>query len=178
MRKTILICFVLLFPFAVLAQDYGQCEPKTGVLERLFTDVEKIREKCINDVYNKHREQVLREANELSKLIKQVQIELGKVSINYSPYAGLVRCKPKQEARCNELIHTLKTLIDRQNKLMGWDKAISTKKTNTVKPADLQAPCPSKQELDKMKPVRYFHKKLYQTWERCVQLNPERYFDQ
>lgn len=178
MKKTLLLCFILSIPFSIFAQDYSQCGPKPGVLERLFTDVEKVRAKCIDDIYNKHRDQVLREANTVSDLIKQVQTELGKVANNYDPYMGVVNCKAEQRPRCEELVTTLRALVDRLNKLMGWDKVMSAPKTNAVKTVDMKAPCPSKEELDKMKGVRYFHKKLYQTWERCVQLNPESYFEQ
>lgn len=178
MRKTLFIFLLLSFPPTLLAQDYSQCGPKPGVLERLFTDVEKVRAKCIDDVYNKHREQVLKEANAVSDLIKQIQKELGKVATNYDPYMGIVNCKQEQKERCEELVSTLRALVIRLDKLMGWDKAMSAPKQSNVKPSDMKAPCPSKEDLDRMKGVRYFHKKLYQTWERCVQLNPESYFEQ
>ena len=177
MKKTLLFILTFIISTSVWAQYYSQCGPKPGVLERLFTDVEKVREKCIDDIYNKHREQVLREANAVSDLIKQIQKELGKVAVNYDPYMGVVNCKSESKERCEELVATLRALVTRLDKLMGWDRVMAAPKQSNVKPADMKAPCPSKEELDKMKGVRYFHKKLYQTWERCVQLNPESYFE-
>jgi hypothetical protein len=33
-----------------------------------------------------------------------------------------------------------------------------------------EPPCPDADALEKMRAIRYFHKNMYQTWEKCVVL--------
>lgn len=109
-------------------------------------------------------------------MIKQLDGEIAKVAINFNRYSGIVNCKPEKKDRCHEILQTQRTLIIRLDKLMGWERKVSAPQKTAVKNSDVQPPCPSKEELDKMQAVRYFHKKLYKTWERCVSLNPENYY--
>lgn len=170
--------FFLLFSSLAQAQDFSQCGEEASALKKLFTDVEKVRLKCLDDARRESQVKVLTEANELSKLSKQMDEELKKVAIDYDPYLSIVNCKPQLQARCEELVQAKTKIVERMNFLMGWDKQLGDSiKASPSKPVSLTPPCPSKEELDKMKAVRYFHKNLYQTWERCVQINPRRYFE-
>ncbi len=162
---------------------YQSCGPKANLVTRLLTDAEKIRLACINDVYDKITQQRDKEVAELTETIQNVKKELQEVAFKIE--YGLLHCEaprgypahnPQKVARCKELSPLLNSLIDRQRALTEW---VPRKQQNqgTTAAAPVEAPCPSKQDLKKMQSVRYFNKKLYKSWEKCVSLSPETYFD-
>lgn len=162
--------------------DVAHCGARPGMLERFLTNAESIRIKCIDEAYESNRIKVLEEANDLSEMIKAMEGELKRTAYFYDVIR--LKCEPnngeaRDEARvrkCREINEARNSAIDRMNKLMGWNsRAIVRNENTTVQ--DITPPCPSKADLDKMKPVRYFNRRIYQTWERCVQLNPENYYN-
>ena len=79
---------------------------------------------------------------------------------------------PAREKKCSEIVQAKTHVVSRINKLMGWDARPIPKAHENVSMEKMAAPCPSQAELDRMKPVRYYNRKLYTTWERCVTLAP------
>ncbi len=179
---TIIFSFTSLSLLAVDTVDVAHCGAKPGFLENLFTNAQSIRVKCIDEAYEANRIKVLDEANELSDMIKAMAVELEQTAYEYT--YGMVKCEPRRgeprdEARvkkCREINEARNSAIGRMNDLMGWNtRAVARTENTTIE--EITPPCPSKADLDKMKPVRYFNRRIYQTWERCVQLNPMNYYN-
>lgn len=177
------LVLVLSLPcFASDTVDVAHCGARPGLLERFLTNAQSIRIKCIDEAYEANRVKVLEEANELSDMIKLMEEELKQVAYSYQ--LGHLSCEPRngqprdenRVKKCREINAARNSAIDRMNNLMGWNsRVIVRNEATTVK--DITPPCPSRADLDKMKPVRYFNRRIYQTWERCVQLNPENYYN-
>lgn len=180
----IALFFFVTFPALASSDivDVAHCGVRPGLLERFLTNAESVRIKCINDAYEANRRKVLEEANELSEMIKLMEVELKQVAHFYDVIH--LRCEPsyggnRDEVRirkCHSINNARNSAIDRLNELMGWNsRVIVRNESTTVK--EITPPCPSKADLDKMKPVRYFNRRIYQAWERCVQLSPENYYN-
>lgn len=159
------------------------CGAKPGFLASLLTDAKEIRIKCINDAYEANRNRVLAEANELDKLQKKLGEELKKVAYTFD-YA-MIRCYPPsgtpqnqvRTKKCQELNEARNAVIDRMDKLMGWkDLPLPAKREETTN-AQITPPCPSREDLKKIQVARAFNRKLYETWERCVTLQPENFYN-
>ncbi|PIP89151.1 MAG: hypothetical protein COW01_00230 [Bdellovibrionales bacterium CG12_big_fil_rev_8_21_14_0_65_38_15] len=182
----ITLAFLLsLSSFSILGSDtvnVAHCGARPSFLENLFTNAESIRVKCIDEAYEANRIKVLEEANQLSDMIKAMEVELKVVAYEYS-YA-MIKCTPRNSERrdearikkCREINEARNSVIGRMNDLMGWNTRAEVRNENTTI-EEITPPCPSKSDLDKMKPVRYFNRSIYQTWERCVQLNPMNYYN-
>lgn len=183
MKKLLLVS--LLFSSlssAASSPDISQCGEPPSIIGKLFTNAEEIRIKCINDAYESHKRKVLEEANALSNLSKKMEVELKKVAYQYKGYS--VQCDPgpgdkKDPARtkkCHEINKARNVVINRMNVLMGWNSAPRPQKQKMTEKDITPPPCPSKADLDKLKPVRYFHKGAYEIWERCVNLGAGNYY--
>jgi hypothetical protein len=178
MMKNMIILSLFLYSFHAISADniYGACGARPGALESFFTHAKKIREKCVNDVYEEEKKKTQKEIEDLNATNKLLDIELKKVA--YKVDYALVRChpdrgeagNPAREKKCSEIAETKNSIIDRIHKLTGWDDRPAPKAEENVTAAKLAAPCPSQDELNKMQGVRYYNKALYQTWERCVTL--------
>tara|TARA_R110000868_G_scaffold132381_5_gene343305 strand:- start:7663 stop:8217 length:555 start_codon:yes stop_codon:yes gene_type:complete len=183
--KIALTILLSLSSFSIFGSDIvnvAHCGAQPGFLESLFTNAQTLRVKCIDEAYEANRIKVLEESNELSDMIKAMEVELKEVAYEYT--YGMIKCtprngQPRDEARtkkCSEINIARNSAIGRMNDLMGWNtRAVARTETTTVE--EITPPCPSKEDLDKIKPVRYFNRRLYQTWERCVQLNPMNYYN-
>ena len=182
----ILLAVILAFgPISLLGSDsidVAHCGARPGFLENLFTNAQTLRIKCIDEAYEANRIKVLEEANELSDMIKAMALELEQTAYHYD--FAMIKCEPpsgqpRDEARvlkCRQINAARNSAINRMNDLMGWNtRAIARTESTTIE--EITPPCPSKADLDKMKPVRYFNRRIYQTWERCVQLNPMNYYN-
>lgn len=177
MKKMILFC-LLLQSFTAFSVDniYGSCGARPGVLESFFTQAKKIREKCVNDIYEAEKKKTQKEIDDLYATNKVLDEELKKVA--YKVDYAMVRChpgrgeagNPAREKKCSDIVETKNNIISRIDKLMGWDARPQPKAEENITAAKIAAPCPSQDELNKMQSVRYFNKALYQTWERCVNL--------
>lgn len=176
----LLMTITLLLSFASFADEnpYGSCGKKPGALEGFFTQAKKIREKCINDIFEAEKKKTEKEIEDLYAANKALDEELKKVA--YKVEYNMVLCHPPRgeqgnpvrEKKCSEIVQTKNNIVSRIDKLMGWEKKPLPKVEDNVAVESMAAPCPSKDELNKMQAIRYYNKKLYQTWERCVQLNP------
>lgn len=163
--------------------DVAFCGPRPGMLEKLFTNAAEIRRKCIEDAYEANRQKLIAEANELDKLQRTMQDELKQVAYTYSH--GMIRCSPPagtpanpaRTRRCQELNDARNAVIDRMNTIMGWNDRPLPPKSEPVSNAQVTPPCPTKEQLDKLRAVRHLNRKAFETWERCVQLNPENYYN-
>lgn len=156
--------------------NYGSCGPKPGILSRLISDADKMREKCINDVYLDYLEVRDREVRELHEYSKYLETETRKVAVKVTMI--MVDCgvetkrNPQLVIKCRQLNAERYAVISRIDRLMGWDQQFKSAAATNVPAKDLPTPpCPSSAELEQIKGIRYFNKKLYQTWERCVTLN-------
>jgi len=181
---TIALSFFCIFSIPVHADgpNYGMCGEKKDMITRLFTDAEKIRIKCIEDAFQANKEKVRREIDELYAINTKLTAELNKAAIKVN--FNMVQCSPKYGEpkraphlikRCEELIAAKTAVIYRINELNGWNEKPITKNPK-VKNTEVNPPCPSKQKLKEMQVARMFNRKLFVTWERCVTLNPEEYF--
>lgn len=155
--------------------NYSSCGTKPGVISKLISDADEMREKCINDVYREYLEERDKEVRELHEYSKYLEQEVKKVAVKAT--IMLVDCgvetkrKPELVFRCRQLNAERNAVISRIDRLMGWDQNFRTAAAKNVPAKDLPAPpCPSSTELNEIKGIRYFNKKLYQTWERCVSL--------
>ena len=170
----ILMTFLFLYSSLLYASkpDTSQCGEAPGLLGRMFTDAEAIRRKCINDAYDAPQRKVLEEANALSDMIKKLEVELKKVAYDYKVYT--VRCTPgagdkkdpQRVKKCNEINSARNAIIRRMNVLMGWNSAPRPQRDKITERDLTPPPCPSPQDLEKLRPVRYFNKAAYQIWER------------
>lgn len=179
--KTIVcsLLFIITTPLHAEGPNYGMCGGKPGVLEKLFTDAEKIRIKCIEDAYQANKEKVRKELEDLYAMNTKLDLELKKsaISIKYN----MVQCtpkygEPKRSAkliqRCSELVAAKSAVVYRIHELNGWNAKPIAKKS-TITNAEITPPCPSKEKLKEMQVARMFNRKLFVTYERCVTLNPE-----
>ncbi len=182
--KTIALSFLFIFTIPLHAEgpNYGMCGERPGMINRLFTDAEKIRIKCIEDAYQANKEKVRKEIEDLYAMNTKLDAELKKsaIKINYnmvqcSPKYGEPKRAPSLIKRCEEIIVAKTAVISRINELNGWDAKPVAKNLKT-KNSEVSPPCPSKEKLKEMQVARMFNRKLFVTWERCVTLNPEGYF--
>lgn len=163
--------------------DVSMCGARPGLLERLLTDAEKIRIRCIDQAYEENRQKLLDEAIALDELQKSLKSELEKVAFEYTAFT--LRCHPnrgqvadpERTKKCQEINLARNTVIERMNVVMGWNERPRPSNQSNPTAKDLTPPCPSKEDLLKIQPVRYFNRKLYQTWERCVTLSPEKFYN-
>lgn len=178
MKKLIIFFAILHLASTSFAADniYAQCGNKPGVLESFLTQTSKIREKCINDIYEAEKKKTEKEIDELYAANKLLDGELKKIAykIEYNVVichpARSEKADPAREKKCSELVDAKNNIITRIDKLMGWEKKPKPKNEDNVTSENIAAPCPSQVELNKMQAIRYYNKKLYQTWERCVNL--------
>jgi len=178
--KRIILCsvFFLSYPLHSADNGYGYCGAKPGALESFFTQAEKIREKCISDIYEAEKKKTQKEIQDLYAANKAIDAELKKVA--YKIEYSMVHCNSPRggtpnsarEKKCNELVQAKTHVVSRIHKLMGWEARPIPKAHENVSMEKMEAPCPSQAELNRMKPVRYYNRKLYTTWERCVVLAP------
>ena len=80
MTKIYTIAFFFLFiittPLHAEGPNYGMCGARPGMINRLFTDAEKIRIKCIEDAYQANKEKVRKEKLEEAKKNKHPKKEV------------------------------------------------------------------------------------------------------
>lgn len=166
------------------ADPYGSCGTKPGFFDRLINDAEKIRLKCIDDIYEANKEKVRKEIEDLHETSNNIGIELKKVAIKVdfnivqcSPRSGEASRDPKLVQRCQELVSAKNAVISRIDELMGWNDRPRSRDNNkaNANTASISPPCPSKEKLKEMQVARMFNRKLFQTWERCVTLDPTNY---
>ncbi len=163
---------------------YQACGAKPSFLDRMLTDAEKIRIKCIDDYYEKVKEKVRLEVEALHEAHKKLNVELKKVAIKVE--VGRVECSPRRgEAerspelikRCQEIVLAQNAILYRIDELMGWNEKPRPQPSANTTPASIVPDCPSKQKLKEMEVSRMFNRKLFQTWERCVALgDPSEYY--
>ncbi|MBY0516953.1 MAG: hypothetical protein K2P81_08600 [Bacteriovoracaceae bacterium] len=179
---------ILLLTSTFLISGYGNvdvsmCGGKPGFLESWLTNAKEIRIKCINDAYEANKQKTIAEANELDKLQKKLGEELKKVAYTFdytmircSPPAGSPQ-NPARTKKCQELNIARNAVIDRIDKLMGWNERPLPAKREEATQSQITPPCPSKEDLQKIQVAKSFNRKLYETWERCVMLQPENFYN-
>lgn len=182
MKKVKTLVLLIIFVIALIISGalnaqvniYGSCGAKPNTLENLFTNADKIRQKCIEDIYKENREKTLLEIQELATTIEKLNEEIKKYAIKSS--YGLVQCAPRPGEpersqqliqRCNSLVATQNTLIDRMNTLTGWSDRPAPKSSDANVEQSITAPCPPKEKINDLKIAANFNKKLHKTWERC-----------
>lgn len=159
------------------ADIYGSCGARPEVLEGLFTQAKKIREKCIDDIYEEQKKQTQKEIEDLLAMNKALDTELKKYA--YKIEYNLIRCRPTngdavnpvREKKCREIVDTQNSILRRVDTLNGWNiKPAKKESTQNISVESLTPPCPSQDELKKMQVARMFNKKLFQTYDRCTHL--------
>ncbi len=153
---------------------YGSCGGKPSTLDRLFTNADKIREKCIEDIYEANKVKTQKELEELSRTSHQLGTELKKVAIKSS--VGMVQCSPrpgepdrdkKLIKRCEEIVAAQNAVIDRMHELTGWnDRGRPSSSAKNVEEA-INPPCPTNEKLGDLRMAASFNRKLFKTWEYC-----------
>lgn len=183
MTKIYTIAFFFLFiittPLHAEGPNYGMCGARPGMINRLFTDAEKIRIKCIEDAYQANKEKVRKEIEDLYAMNTKLDAELKKSAVKIS--YNMVQCSQSGRAphlikRCESLLAAKIAVVSRIQELNGWN-AKPVAKNPKVSNAEINPPCPSKEKLKEMQVARMFNRKLFVTWERCVTLNPEGYLE-
>lgn len=185
MKKLHALTFFVLFIMALMVSgfvharpSYEMCGAKPGLLEGLFTDAEKIRIKCIEDVYKANQEAIQKEVADLHATSQKLSLELKKVAIKVD--YNIVQCSPRTGEppraqklidRCSELVRANNAVISRIDELMGWSERPKPKPTDSNAAINATPPCPSQAKLEEMKVARMFNRKLFETYERCVTLN-------
>jgi hypothetical protein len=169
--------------FGLTPPSYAQCGTRAGFLERFLTDAEEIRIKCINDAFEANKRKTTEEANQLDVVQKQLKAEIDKVA--YTSTLTMVRCdpppgepkNPARSAKCRELNQARNAVIERIDVLMGWnERPMSANQINTTTP-QITPPCPPREDLARIQAARHFNRRLFETWERCVQLQPENFYN-
>jgi phosphoribosylanthranilate isomerase len=170
--------FFIIFTFTTHAADISMCGPKPSKLSSFFTDAEKIRIKCIENAYELEKKLRDEEVRQLDLIQKQLETDLKKVAYKVS-YA-IVQChSPKNDwpikktEECQKINQQRNAIISRIDHLMGWDEPFKNKIQKNVQTElanNLELPCPNDEELQKIQSVRYFNRKAFKTWERCVNL--------
>ncbi len=157
-----------------------RCGDKPGILSRFFTDAEKMRLICIDQIFEEYKRKRDEEVDELDKISKELNKEISKVAVHQTVSTldcGNPNTRPeKLVEKCRELNIQRNLILKRIDHLMGWDQEFKSRvEASAIKPQSIEivTPCPSEEELNKMKAVRYFHRKLYKTYERCRTLNPK-----
>ena len=179
-----LLTILMMSSFIEAKTNYAVCGPKPGLIDRLLNDAEKIRLKCIDDIYKASQVATNSELAQLAEISKKLDIEIKQKAIKIDK--NYVQCSPKPgerardrkiEARCQELIRAQNVITERMNNLRCWGKRPRPKVTDKNASIAVTPPCPTKEKLDQMQVARMFNRKLFVTYERCVTLNPENYFD-
>lgn len=176
--------FCALFSATLHASDVDvrMCGVKVSWLENFFTHANDIRAKCIEQAYEANKRKLEAELDQLHKTQQQLAQELKKYA--YKVDYNIVRCDPPQgqaanpqrTAKCRDLIRAENAIIDRIDEIMGWKSKPLPENRAQVSNAEVTPPCPSKERLQQIQAIRYFNPTLYQTWERCVMLQPENYY--
>lgn len=152
--------------------NYAMCGARPGLLERLISDAEKIRIKCIEDAYKANQEAVRVEVAQLIETNKKLTAEIKKVAVkveyNRVQCEGGASRSSKTVARCNELLKAQIAVVKRIQFLMGWSERPKPKPSDKDATITATPPCPSKAKLEEMKVARMFNRKLFVTYERCV----------
>ncbi|MBC7428478.1 MAG: hypothetical protein H7336_07700 [Bacteriovorax sp.] len=185
MRKLKTFGLFFLFVVALLvagvlqAQNnpYMACGARPGILENLFSNASKIREKCVEDIYEANKKKTAKEIEELSVTSDKLGAELKKVAIKVN--FNIVQCVPrpgepardaKLIKRCEDLVTAQNAVISRMDDLSGWSDRPRKKSSDDNKSvqASITPPCPTKEKLQDLQVVRAYNKKLNEMWERCV----------
>lgn len=177
MKKTFTLAYII-FTTTVLAADVSMCGARPNVLSRFFTDAEKIRVKCINDAFDLEKKLRDDEVQKLDIIQKKLDLDIKKVA--YKSTLTILLCDnedhtwPKNKIEeCHRLNEQRNAVISRIDHLMGWDipmKSSLKSSPESIQNNQVEVPCPSAEELQKIQGIRYFDKKAYKTWERCVNL--------
>ena len=157
----------------------SSCGPQVNVFERLLTDAEEVRLKCIDDYYAEKKAERERLIVEVQQLIKEKELDLEKSAFKFDKKLNRVRCQNPNGDRdqtlvkkCEEDLKIYNALIAQLDQLMGWN-IVDPDRNKSV--AELQAqgepPCPDQATMEKIKPLRLYRKHLYQLYERCAVLN-------
>lgn len=165
-----------LSPSPVQAGNFG-CGGKPSVFERLLTNAEEVRLKCIDDYFAAQKEKNARLAAELSaaiKMQKQVlrqsayEADKALLTVSCAFPASIPSAKQKTE-QCRKELALYQGLIAQLDHLMGWDRALTKRTQGSAEEIreSLELPCPDEQTLNKIQPIRYFKKNLYKVYERC-----------
>lgn len=156
--------------------NYSNCGPKPGLMERMLTNADKIRAKCVESVYEEYLKARDKEVEELSLYAKHLAEETKKVAVKATLLIVDCGVETKRSMnlviKCRQLNAERNAVLARIDRLMGWDQSFKSKAVDPkVDLLDLPTPpCPTSLELEQIKGIRYYNKKLYQTWERCVNL--------
>ncbi len=153
------------------------------MLDRLFSDAEKIRLKCIDDYYAAIKKKAEAEMQSLQLTSEKLEVEIKKIAIKHT--LTTVQCSPRpgeperdfsKNKKCSDLVEAKNALIDRMRELDGWNT--KPRPSNpTITAATLTPPCPNKAQLQKIQGIRMFNRHLFETWERCVNGDPESYYN-
>lgn len=191
MKKPYAMVLFFIFALGLLASGilhamtaYQACGAKPSFLDRMISDAEKMRIKCIDDYYEKVKEKVRLEVVALHESHKKLDAELRKVAIKVevgrvecSPRRGEPERSPKLIQRCQEIVVAQNAMLSRIDELMGWNEKPKPKPNSNTSAVTIVPDCPSKQKLKEMEVSRMFNRKLFETWERCVALgDPSEYY--
>lgn len=191
MKKSYALVIFFLFVAGLLTSGflhamtaYQACGAKPSFLDRMLTDAEKIRIKCIDDYYEKVKEKVRLEVEALHQSHKKLDVELRKVAVKVE--VGRVECSPRRGEperdprlvkKCQEIVVAQNAILYRIDELMGWNEKPKPPANANTTPNSIVPDCPSKQKLKEMEVTRMFNRKLFETWERCVSLgDPSEYY--
>lgn len=162
----------------VSAEDVMLCGPKPGVISSLLSDAEKIRQRCLDQVYEENRAKAIREVHALQEVQVKLDEEIKQTAI--SSTISTVQCvpnrnqtrDPKLVRRCQDAVRARTGVIARIDKLMGWQRnyprpdARATS-SNSQSKERTEFPCPSHAELQEMQTARVFNKRINEMWMRC-----------
>lgn len=148
------------------------------MLDSLFKNADKIREKCIDDIYAENKEKTRLELEELARASAALSVEIKKAAVkstltvtNCSSARGEPPRDPALVKKCNDLVNMHNAIIDRMNTLSGWNdngrpKNDAKNDAKSIESA-ITPPCPSKEKMAELRQAAIFNRKLFKTWEYC-----------
>lgn len=181
-RFSSLLLILLMAPFVSSAGSVQEaCGVRASAIERLFTDVESIRLKCIDDYFVAQKEANAKMAQQVSEEIEKQKEILKKSAYKADDRLFRVHCdfpaeienSKSRTEQCRKDLALYNGLVTQLDHIMGWDRIIVKPSQGTAEQVqkELQVPCPDQETLTKIQPVRYFKKNLYKIYERCQVLS-------
>ena len=153
---------------------YGSCGKKPNLWEKLSSDADKVRQKCIDDIFTANKEKIRLEIEEIAKIMADLSKEISKVAIKST--LTITQCTPrpaepdrdpKKIKKCNELVNLHNALADRMAILTGWREAGAPKYDDKNANKSITLPCPSDDKMAELRQAATFNRKLFKTWENC-----------
>ena len=154
------------------------CQTKVkSPINDIANEAEKIRKKCIEEIFEEYLKDRDSEIKELSNYSKKIDAELRKVAVKveiFNADCGLETSRnPKLVKKCRDLSYEKSLIFGRIEKLNSWDEDFKVNATNPNIEVDelIPPPCPTKDYIQKLSGMKNHNRSLYMNWEKCSAQN-------